>query len=291
MTAERKISYYKREDPLFPEALRKYDRMPRGIYVLGHLPDPAKPSAAIVGARSCSGYGRREALRFAGALAECGVQIISGMAAGIDSYAHTGALQKGGETFAVLGCGADICYPAGNRAVYEQIIEKGGILSEFEPGSEPLSWHFPVRNRIISALADVILVVEARRRSGALITVDYALEQGKSVYAVPGRAGDPLSEGCNTLIAQGAGIASSPDAILQELGILPPSGGKSGQVIPDSWGRDEKNVWRHLECCGKSLDQLLAETHLPLARLTNILMAFCLSGHAEEVTQGFYRQA
>lgn len=215
-----RIRYVAREDREYPEQLRNYPRMPLGLYVIGNLPDPEKKTVAIVGARMCSPYGRSEAIRFGEELAAKGVQIISGMAFGVDSWALLGALHAGGRGFAVLGCGVDVCYPKESYHIYRRIIrEGGGILSEFEPGDGPSAWHFPIRNRIISGLADVVLVVEAKLRSGSLITADYALSQGKSIYAVPGRNRDELSRGCNRLIAQGAGIAWEPAVILEELGI------------------------------------------------------------------------
>ncbi len=218
------IRYVARESAEYPEQLRNYPRMPSGLYVAGNFPDPARKTVAIVGARMCSPYGRAEAIRFGEELAAEGVQIISGMAFGVDSWALLGALQAGGKGFAVLGCGVDVCYPKESYHIYRRIIrEGGGILSEFEPGDGPAAWHFPIRNRIISALADVVLVVEAKLRSGSLITADYALSQGKTIYAVPGRNRDELSRGCNRLIAQGAGIARDPECILEELGIRPGS--------------------------------------------------------------------
>ena len=208
-----------KNDPDYPRRLRALGSMPEKLYLKGELPGD-EPAVAIVGARQCSNYGRRQARRFGRALAEKGVAIISGMALGIDACAQEGALEGGGKSYAVLGNGVDICYPPGNRKLYEALIKKGGILSEYEMGSEPLSWHFPIRNRIISGLADIVLVIEARKKSGSLITVDYALEQGRTVFALPGRAGDALSDGCNLLIAQGAGIACSPESILEELELL-----------------------------------------------------------------------
>lgn len=194
--------------------------MPEGIYVNGNLPDPGLPAVAMVGARKCSSYGKAQAEYFAKTLAEYGVQIISGLAYGIDSYSHQGALLGKGRTFAVMGCGADLCYPRENQALYRKIIETGGgILSELPSGTPPRPWNFPNRNRLISALSDLVLIVEARERSGSLITADFALEQGKSVMAVPGRVNDALSEGCNRLLAQGAGVAWSVQAVLDELGI------------------------------------------------------------------------
>ena len=214
------IRVIRREDKDYPERLTHYPGMPELIYVKGDLPDPSSPTAAIVGSRSCSSYGRIQAFRFARELSRHGVQIISGLALGIDAESHRGALAGGTPTFAVLGSGADVCYPASNYSLYERILQTGGgIISEFSPGSEALSWHFPIRNRIISALADLVLVIEARKKSGSLITAGYAIEQGKTVYALPGAVHDPLSQGTNRLIFDGAGTAIDPEDILQEFGI------------------------------------------------------------------------
>ena len=212
-----KMHYIRRNSPDFPGRFEGISGSPEGLYVIGELPRDDQPTVGIVGARMCSRYGHETAYEFGRVLAGNGVQIISGLALGIDCYAQEGALAGGGKTFAVLGCGADICYPRSNREVYEKIKTSGGILSEEEPGTPPLAYNFPKRNRIISALSDIVLVVEAKEKSGSLITVDFALEQGKTVYAVPGRVSDLLSCGCNCLIAQGAGIACSPEMILMEL--------------------------------------------------------------------------
>lgn len=214
------IKIVKKTDKEYPLRMKRLSQMPELLYVRGNLPADDKPSVAIVGARSCSSYGRNMALEFARVLSQEGVQIISGLALGIDGEAHVGAMKGNTPTYAVLANDVSVCYPRANQRIYNKILESGGgILGEQPEGTQARPYFFPARNRIISALADVILVVEARGKSGALITVDYALEQGKTVYAIPGRVGDVLSEGCNRLIAQGAGIACSPDMILQELGI------------------------------------------------------------------------
>ena len=153
-------------------------------------------------------------------LSEHGVQVISGMAAGIDAEGHKGALEGGTPTFAVLGNGVDICYPSSSRGIYRRIPQKnGGIISEYEPGTRGRAYHFPARNRIISGLADLVLVVEAKEKSGSLITASCALEQGKMVYAIPGAVNDALSRGCHKLIYDGAGIAYSPEILLDEWGL------------------------------------------------------------------------
>lgn len=173
---------------------------PYGLFVKGELPNPNAPAVAIIGARRCTHHGGIIAEHTAAELTRAGILIISGLAIGIDSCSHQGALSAGGKTYAVMGCGPDICYPSSHRNLYEQIASHGGILSEYPPGREVRPAYFPLRNRIISGLADLVLVVEARERSGSLITVDQALEQGREVMAVPGRPDDPLSVGCNRLI-------------------------------------------------------------------------------------------
>ncbi len=211
------INYIGRNTPGYPARFEGLTGMPEGLYCLGSLPEEDEPTVGIVGARLCSHYGHRVAYEFGKYLAERGIQVISGLALGIDGYAQEGALAGGGRTFAVMGCGVDVCYPRSNKALYEKIAVRGGIISEEEPGTPPLAYNFPKRNRIISALSDLVVVVEAREKSGSLITVDFALEQGRSVLAVPGRVGDALSDGCNFLIAQGAGIAWSAEAVLEEI--------------------------------------------------------------------------
>ena len=200
----------------YPARLRELPDAPCALYWRGRLPDE-RPCAGIVGSRTCSPYGRSMAERFAGELAGAGVQIISGMAAGIDSHAQRAALHCGGSSHAVLGCGVDICYPPSNYDLYERLIHEGSIISEYRPGTKPLAGHFPPRNRIISGLSDVLLVMEAREKSGTSITVDRALEYGKDVFALPGRLSDSLSIGCNRLIAQGAGILTCTEDVLRAL--------------------------------------------------------------------------
>ncbi len=214
---EKRIHFVWAGDAEFPKRLRKIPDPPFALYYRGRLPEEERRSVGIVGARMASSYGREQARNFAVELAAGGIQIISGMAHGVDGIAGRGALEVSDASFAVLGCGVDICYPRENRDLYETLCERGGVISEYRPGTEPEARLFPPRNRIISALSDALLVVEARERSGTLITVDCALEQGKDVFAVPGRVCDARSTGCNALIRQGAGIAVSPKALLEEL--------------------------------------------------------------------------
>lgn len=211
------ISYTYCREMDFPEKLSNIPDPPFGIFYKGRLPDDRFPAVAMIGARKCSEYGRCMAQRFAAGFAACGVNIISGMALGIDGISQKEALKAGGSSYAVLGCGVDVVYPRANEQLYRQLQEKGGILSEYPPQMQPRPVLFPLRNRIISAFADAVVVIEAREKSGTLITVDMALEQGKEVYAVPGRCTDALSIGCNRLLRQGALIASSAEDIIQDM--------------------------------------------------------------------------
>lgn len=211
------VRFVSRIDPEFPEKLKNIPGAPFAIYVKGALPDPAIPCVSIVGARMCSEYGRYMARQFGRGLALAGVQVISGMARGIDGIAQGAAIEAGGKSFGIMGCGVDICYPPENKVIYDALLRNGGAISEYPPGMEPQARFFPMRNRIISALSDVLLVVEARQKSGTSITVDTALEQGREVLAVPGRVTDRLSDGCNYLISQGAGVAISVEDVLDRL--------------------------------------------------------------------------
>ena len=212
-----KWSIVTKED--YPRKLYEIEDPPVIIYYLGNLPSSDCLSVAIIGARQCSEYGYKCAVEFAQSFSKAGIQIISGLARGVDGVSQRKAIESGGSTFGVLGNGVDIVYPKENDDIFANICDKGGLLSEFEPGIAPNRRNFPARNRIISALSDVVLVIEAREQSGTLITVNQALEQGKEVYAVPGRITDSLSYGCNKLISEGAGIAYNPQMMLEGLGI------------------------------------------------------------------------
>ena len=254
------ISFMSCEHKSYPDKLRHIFEYPKGLFYCGSLErlEASKRCVAIVGARQCTVWGQSEAGRFARTLSEYGMHIISGMALGIDAAAHRGALEAKCSTTAVLGCGADICYPAKNRAVYEKIKAHGCILSEYPPGAAPEPWHFPKRNRIISGMADAVLVVEARKKSGSLITADAGLEQGKDVFAVPGRGCDALSEGCNNLIREGACLADKPEDILNFYHIEPHHQKKNKIVLDKS----ENMVYSSLCLAPKYIEEVCAETSM-----------------------------
>lgn len=174
------------QDKNYPEKLKHIYNPPKKLYILGDENILNKTSIAMIGCRNCSEYGKRVSYQFAQELAKRNIVIVSGFARGVDTYAHQGAISVKERTIAVLGCGLDVVYPAENKELYKQIVQKGGaIISEYQLGTSPLRQNFPARNRIISGLSDGVLVIEARQRSGTLITVEHALEQGKDVYAVP----------------------------------------------------------------------------------------------------------
>lgn len=214
--AEKQIGFILQKEAGFPQKLAEIPDPPYGIFYRGRLPEATRPAVAVIGARECSEYGRYVAEELGGYLGRAGIQVISGMARGIDGISQQAALSAGGTSYGVLGCGVDICYPSQNRRLYEELLQKGGLLSTYMPGTKPLPQYFPPRNRIVSGLSDALIVIEARQKSGTLITVDMALEQGKDVYVVPGRITDRLSDGCNRLLTQGAGVFLSPESFAEE---------------------------------------------------------------------------
>lgn len=282
------IEYISKNHPHFPEKLRQLADCPEGIYVRGRLPDPEKKTVAIVGARMCTPYGRATAAYFARVLAANGVQIISGLALGIDGAAHEGALRAGGDTFGVLAGGVDVCYPRSNIELYEQMKTRGGILSEEPCGFPPLAKMFPKRNRIISVLSDLVLVVEARKKSGSLITADFAAEQGRDIFAVPGRLEDALSQGCNELIAQGAGIALSPESLLEIMGKEVKKSDNSKAFVENVLAREENIVYSCLSLQPKSLDELCKSSGMTYTETAEAIMLLQLQGLAKEIGRNRY---
>lgn len=278
--------------PDYPEKLREIPDFPFALFVKGSLPDRVSKKAALVGARRCTPYGEKYAVEFAEKLASCGVEIISGLARGIDGMGQRGALMGGGRTFAVLGCGVDICYPREHIGLYVDILEQGGgILSEYPPGTPPVSQNFPPRNRIISGLSDVVLVMEARERSGSLITADLALEQGRDVYALPGPVNSELSRGCNRLIQQGAGILLSPEALLRDWNLScgePVQKKDKNEKVLET---PENLVYSCLGLYPKNIDCLAEETKLGVSELMNALVALELQGCIKEISKNFYIKA
>ena len=240
------------KEDAYPKRLRDIYDPPALLYVRGELKKEDELAVAIVGSRKTSLYGRWITEKVSQELARYGVTIVSGMARGIDSVAHKGAISGGGRTIAVLGCGVDVIYPSENRNLFHQIINQGAILSEFPMGSPPEGGHFPRRNRIISGLSIGVAVVQASAESGSLITAGYALEQGREVFAVPGNVGAEGSRGTNRLIKEGAKLVETSEDILED--ILP------------QWTRERETIQkveppkRDLNEEEMALYQLLGET-------------------------------
>lgn len=218
MTEIRRI---RRRDARFPELLAAIHDPPPVLYLRGAGDDEilSRPSVAVVGARACSAYGRSVARSLGRELAAAGLVVVSGMARGIDGEGHRGALESNGVTVAVLGCGVDRDYPAAHAELARRICERGLVVSEYEAGVEPAPWRFPARNRIIAGLCQATVIVEARERSGALITADFALEEGREVLAVPGEITSALSAGTNALLRLGATPVTCAGDVLELFGI------------------------------------------------------------------------
>ena len=282
------IRYIRKGEKEFPEKLYELADCPKGIYVYGKLPDAEKKTVAIVGARMCSAYGRATASYFARVLAANNVQVISGLALGIDRAAHEGALLAGGETFGVLACGVDVCYPRANIELYEQMKHQGGIISEEPPGYPPLARLFPKRNRLISVLSDLVLIVEAKKKSGSLITADFAGEQGRDLFAIPGRLEDVLSQGCNELISQGAGIALSPDSLLEIMGKTVEKSDNLKGIMQNVLAREENMLYSCLSLQPKSLEQLCKETGMSITSVMESVMLLQLQGLVKEIGRNRY---
>ncbi len=298
----------------YPKRLYEIPDPPINLYVRGMLPDDFLPSVGIVGARLCSDYGRYTARQFGRQLAKAGIQVISGMAMGVDGISQQAALEVGGRSFGVLGCGADICYPEQNQNLYNELVQKGGILSEYIPGTQPKAGLFPARNRIISGCADLVLVIEARKKSGTLITVDAALEQGREVYALPGRVTDALAAGCNELIRQGAGIAVSPEYVAeaaweiwqsrrQMVGCASrqskteqESNVPGEQMRRYAFSEKEQILLAHLSEQGKTAEDLYQElqqtdSSWTIALVSATLMQLCVGRHARMENGRFYGES
>ena len=271
----------------FPERLREIPDSPSCIYCKGRLPEKDEHTVGIIGARDGTDYGKAVARKLAGELSEYGISIISGMAYGIDSAAHLGALDAKGRTYAILGCGVNICYPSVNYRLYQKIMENGGVISEYAPGAPPLPHHFVERNRLIAGLSDILLVVEAKEKSGTFITVDRALEQGKQVFAVPGRITDPLSKGCNKLIREGAAVCLGKEDILECFSI----DSEKENTRRLSLEGEERKVYEALDLEKKHVDLLSRELGMPLKSLYAILLQLELSGYCISESNAYYKRS
>jgi DNA processing protein len=272
--------------PEYPEALRDLTPPPDALWSLGDLETlNARVVVAIVGTRRATSYGLRVTRELSTALARAGACVVSGMARGIDGAAHRGALDASGRTVAVLGTPVDVIYPRAHRAMYQEIVRRGLVLSDMPPGTPPRRWHFAERNRIIAALARVVFVVEAPHKSGALRTVDFADRLNRTIAAIPGPIDSPQSAGSNELLRDGAQFIASIDDALTLAG-LPPS--PRGAI--DVENEVERRIWDALGAGGASLDELCARSGLPVAECMSAVTGLELRGVIECALTGEIRR-
>jgi len=271
-------------DDLYPDNLKKIYDPPPFLYMRGGIKKEDYRAIAIVGSRKASTYGRLIAERLSKDLALHGVTIVSGMARGIDTFAHEGALSIGGRTIAVLGCGIDIIYPAENKGLRDRIIESGAVLTEFPFSTLPEGRNFPSRNRIISGLSLGVVIIEATSDSGSLITASSALDQGREVFAVPGNITSKLSHGTNKLIKRGAKLVEGVDDILEEIlpqiekGVRKPDAPKPERDLRAELTQEEEAIYRLLSYEPKHIDIISRESRLPPNRILSILLGMEIKG-------------
>lgn len=273
----------------YPTKLKKIYDYPLGLFIKGKLPDEKTLSIAMVGARDITPYGMQAADYFSSQLARRGVQIISGLARGVDGYSHKGALKADGYTLGVLGCGIDLQYPKSNRYLYDQMEQTGGIISEFSPGTPPIARNFPKRNRIISGMSDGVFVLEAKKRSGSLITADLALEQGRDVFALSGRYYDDMSSGCLELIQKGAKLVYKPENIIEEFPFAREIYTNFTNVKKISLANQEKLVYDCLRLEPKYIDHIVSECKLPISEVLTTLTMLEVKQCIIQEQKNYYR--
>lgn len=270
----------------YPPQLAAIPDPPAVLYSRGDISLLTRPAIALVGARASSDYGRRIAANLAEGLCRRGLSVVSGLALGIDAAAHAGALRAGGSTIAVLGCGIDVVYPRQNRGLYDNIVSQGVVVSEYRMGTEPEAFRFPARNRIISGLSLGVVVVEAARRSGSLITARLALEQGREVFAIPGRIDSLKSEGSHRLLQEGAKLVHHIDDIVEEIEhMFAWSAIEEDKALPDAsvlvvdaLSEEEKKVLTLLDVYPVTIDELIVASGLSAQKINELLLLLELKG-------------
>ena len=271
-------------DPIYPPALRELYDCPPFLFLKGVLSESDNRAVAMVGARRATEYGRMTASQIAGELARRQVTVVSGLAVGIDSASHQGALDGGGRTIAVLGSGIDVVYPPSNRTLYDRIAEHGAVISEFFPGVEPAPGHFPRRNRVIAGLSQAVIVVEAGNKSGALLTADLALAQSRKLFAVPGNLSSKLSAGTNELIKSGAHIMTSVDDIFSVLPALKNNYIPAGTAAVADLTEGERLIIERLSRAPKQMDTLVRECCLSVTDASSYLLSLELRGLVKQLS-------
>lgn len=280
-----KVNVLTIEDALYPENLRTIHYPPPVLYFHGTIVESDKNSISIVGTRKATYYGKMVAEKLSKDLALAGLTIISGMARGIDTAAHKGALSVNGRTIAVLGCGIDYIYPPENRRLAQEIQESGAIISEFPLSTLPERQNFPRRNRIISGLSLGTVVVEAAEKSGALITADFALEQGREVFAIPGNINSPLSNGTHNLIKQGAKLVDNYQDILEEIHIVLPQKTAENEMVKEntSLTEEEKTIYQIITKEPIQIDEIIGASKLSAGKVSEILLSLELKDLIKEI--------
>lgn len=280
-------------DPDYPALLANIYKPPMILYVKGDTGVLRQDGLAVVGSRAATSYGLKIAREMSRKLAAQGLVIFSGLALGIDTAAHAGTLDVSGKTVAVLGCGLDVCYPKSNYRLAEQITEVGALVSEYRLGTQPDAFRFPERNRIISGLGRGVLVVEAAQRSGSLITARLALDEGREVFAIPGRVDSAKSAGTHRLLQEGAKLVGGIDDILDEMGWVPLNASNSEKPVeqpaPEQIAPDESQILALLDVYPKHIDLIITQARLGAAKVNEILLRLELNGLIEALPGQQYR--
>ena len=265
----------------YPSWLKNTEHFPPVIFMRGNILSEDETAIAVIGTRGATVYGKAIARRFAGDFVAAGVTVVSGLARGIDTEAHLGALQNNGRTIAVLGCGVDIAYPPENRKLMDRVIEHGAVISEFDIGTPPFAQNFPKRNRIISGLAKGVVAIEAKEKSGVMNTVKWALDQNKDVFAIPGNIYAKTSLGTNRLIKEGATPVTSPEEVLDYLGMKYTK--KERETKNLLFDDEEKNIWEALSFEPTYLDTLAEKTGQPTSVILKVLLSLEIKGYVKQL--------
>ncbi len=295
--AAKHISIIAYDDPLYPPLLKNIHDPPVVLYLRGNPAVLNCQGVGMVGSRAATHYGRSTAEQLANSLVRKGFTIISGMALGIDGAAHKGAMAAEGRTIAVLGCGIDIIYPPGNHKLYQDIVASGAVVSEYPLGTMPENFRFPARNRIISGLSLGVVVVEAANRSGSLITARHALDQGREVFAVPGRIDSVKSAGTHTLLQQGAKLVHSVNDIVEEFQYtvdrdnqVDHGSEKKRQAICGQLNREESSILACLDVYPRTIDEIVRESGLSPQKTNELLLFLELKGIVESLPGKSYQK-
>lgn len=280
-----------KDDPNYPALLKQIASAPPILYVQGDAALLSTPQIAMVGSRNPSHLGREIAMQFAEELSSSGYCITSGLALGIDSASHQGALKQGGKTIAVLGTGFDCIYPRSHKDLAETIASQGALVSEFQRSAQPIAQHFPQRNRIISGLSLGVLVVEAALKSGSLITARYAIEQNREVFAIPGSIHNPLARGCHELIRNGAKLVDSAQHVFEELNPLISYviEQKNSKKLPEGLDKQHLNLVKCIDSDVTAVDLVLARSGLSHQKLAPLLLDLELKGVIIQVPGGYIK--